>query len=346
MNLHVNVGEGYDIIIEKGCMQHCGSLIRTVTKATKAVILSDSNVAPLYAEGVKSALTDNGFEVFLFTFPAGERSKTFATIGEILNFTAEKGLTRGDVIVALGGGVTGDMAGVTASIYLRGIHFIQIPTSLLAMVDSSVGGKTGCDLPAGKNLTGSFWQPSLVLIDPLVLQTLPDRYYSDGLSEAIKAGAIKSKALFDRLCASDEDIIFESVDIKRAVVEADEKETGERKLLNFGHTLAHSIEKYYHFETVSHGEAVSIGMVLITKAAETKGLTRKGTAEKLKALLQKNNLPVTCEIPLENIIPLCFNDKKRLFDTISLVLLKDIGDSFIYDIKVDNLNDFLMEGNQ
>ena len=235
--LTVNVGKTYEIIIEKGIMQECGAYIKKVSSAKKVCVITDSNVAPLYLDRVVSDLEKEGYEVFSFIFKAGESSKTTAVIVEMVEFLAEKGLTRKDLVVALGGGVCGDMAGFAAAIYLRGIDFVQIPTTLLSQVDSSVGGKTGVDLPQGKNLCGAFHQPILVLIDPLALHTLSDHYFSDGMGEVIKAGCIKSAQLFEKIENKDvkeniEEIIFECVDIKRGVVERDEKEQGERALLN------------------------------------------------------------------------------------------------------------------
>ncbi len=271
--LTVNVGKTYEIIIEKGIMQECGAYIKKVSSAKKVCVITDSNVAPLYLDRVVSDLEKEGYEVFSFIFKAGESSKTTAVIVEMVEFLAEKGLTRKDLVVALGGGVCGDMAGFAAAIYLRGIDFVQIPTTLLSQVDSSVGGKTGVDLPQGKNLCGAFHQPILVLIDPLALHTLSDHYFSDGMGEVIKAGCIKSAQLFEKIENKDvkeniEEIIFECVDIKRGVVERDEKEQGERALLNFGHTIGHGIEKLHNFSGVSHGEAVGIGMLMISEIGE------------------------------------------------------------------------------
>ncbi len=285
--LTVNVGKTYEIIIEKGIMQECGAYIKKVSSAKKVCVITDSNVAPLYLDRVVSDLEKEGYEVFSFIFKAGESSKTTAVIVEMVEFLAEKGLTRKDLVVALGGGVCGDMAGFAAAVYLRGIDFVQIPTTLLSQVDSSVGGKTGVDLPQGKNLCGAFHQPVLVLIDPLALHTLSDHYFSDGMGEVIKAGCIKSAQLFEKIENKDvkeniEEIIFECVDIKRGVVERDEKEQGERALLNFGHTIGHGIEKLHNFSGVSHGEAVGIGMLMISEIGEKAGLTEKGTADKMQ----------------------------------------------------------------
>ena len=244
--LRVNVGAGYDIFIEKGLLSSCGEYIKKVTDAKKVCVISDTNIFPIYGDKVCQSIEEQGFEVLTYVFEAGEASKTTATVISMVEFLAQNELTRGDIVVALGGGVCGDMAGFAAAIYLRGIDFVQIPTSLLAQVDSSVGGKTAVDLPQGKNLCGSFHQPVLVIIDPDTLDTLTPHFFSDGMAEAIKTGCIKSAPLFDRIEKEDakdfiEDMIFDCVSIKAGVVERDEKEHGERALLNFGHTAGHSI---------------------------------------------------------------------------------------------------------
>lgn len=341
--LTVNVGKTYEIIIEKGIMQECGTYIKKVSSAKKVCVITDSNVAPLYLDRVVSGLEKEGYEVFAFIFKAGESSKTTAVIVEMVEFLAEKGLTRKDLVVALGGGVCGDMAGFAAAVYLRGIDFVQIPTTLLSQVDSSVGGKTGVDLPQGKNLCGAFHQPVLVLIDPLALHTLSDHYFSDGMGEVIKAGCIKSAQLFEKIENKDvkeniEEIIFECVDIKRSVVERDEKEQGERALLNFGHTIGHGIEKLHNFSGVSHGEAVGIGMLMISEIGEKAGLTEKGTADRIKAVLEKYNMKTSDNHSAESIIEAMQSDKKRTLNGINFVMLKSIGNSFIYPVENEKIN--------
>ena len=343
--LFVNTGKPYSILIESGLLRDSGRLIRSVTEAQKAVIVTDSNIDKLYTQTVADSLINSGFEVCIYTFSAGESSKSISTVNEMLRFTAKMKLTRKDIIIALGGGVTGDMAGFAASIYMRGINFVQIPTSLLAQIDSSVGGKTGVDLPEGKNLCGTFWQPILVIVDPNVLGTLPERYFADGLGEAVKYGCIKSRSLFERLEKEDaneflEDLICECVDIKRDIVEKDEREKGERKLLNFGHTFGHALEKYYDYKTLSHGEAVGIGMVLATKASEMNGITEKGTADRIINLLKKLNLPFSDKAPMGDLLLAASNDKKSNGSGIDFIFLKSIGESFIYPIENKKINEF------
>lgn len=342
--LTVRVGGGYDILIEKGIIKDCGEYIKGVTKGKKIAVISDTNVAPLYLDTVKNSLEKADFAVYDSIFPAGESSKTTETVVKMVEYLADCGLTREDTVVALGGGVCGDMAGFAAAIYLRGIKFIQIPTTLLSQVDSSVGGKTGVDLPQGKNLCGAFHQPSLVLIDPNVLDTLPEHYFKDGMGEVIKYGCIKSAELFERIekedvKASIEDIIFECVDIKRGVVERDEKEAGERALLNFGHTAGHGIEKLHNFTGVSHGEAVGIGMLMISEAGERAGLTQAGTADRIKNVLEKYGLATKDENSVEDIVGAMYNDKKRTGSGIKFIMLKAIGESFIHPVENEKIGE-------
>lgn len=343
--LFVNAGSGYEILIEKGLISSCGKYIKDISGAKKVCVVSDTNVFPLYSDAVLPELEAQGFEVFTYVFPAGESSKKADTVLGIVEFLAENGLTRNDLVIALGGGVCGDMAGFAAAIYLRGIDYIQIPTTLLAQVDSSVGGKTAVDLPQGKNLCGAFHQPELVLIDPETLNTLPEKYFSDGMAEAIKTGCIKSRTLFEKIENQNakeiiEDIILECVTIKAGVVERDEKEKGERALLNFGHTAGHAIEKLHNFETVSHGEAVGIGMVIVSSAAENAGVTKAGTANRIAAVLKKYNLPVEDENSLLSIVSAMNSDKKRTGTSTKFIVLKDIGEGIIYPVDNDKIKDF------
>ena len=340
--LTVNVNPKYDILIEKGLLSKAGELVKTVLTGKKLALISDTNVYPLYGESVKASLEAQGYAVYEYVFRAGEVSKKPQTVLDMVEFMADKGMTRGDGVVALGGGVCGDMAGFAASIFLRGIDFVQIPTTLLSQVDSSVGGKTGVDLPQGKNLCGAFHQPRLVIIDPNVLDTLTDHFFADGMGEVIKYGCIKSPSLFARLENENpkdfiEDLIFESVDTKRIVVENDEKEHGERALLNFGHTCGHAIEKLWNFETVSHGEAVGIGMVMIAKAGENIGITEQGTADRIKRLLEKYSMKTEDIHPVAEIISAMNADKKRTDTGIKFAMISKIGESFIKSVPMEDI---------
>ena len=332
-----------EIYIENGLLSKVGELTKTVLKGKKIALISDTNVYPLYGENIKNQLENEGYKVFTYIFKAGEASKNTRELIKIVEFMAENELTREDGAVALGGGVCGDMVGFAASVFLRGIKFVQIPTSLLAQVDSSVGGKTAVDLPQGKNLCGAFHQPSLVIIDPDVLKTLSHHFFSDGMGEVIKYGCIKSASLFEKLESGDvkdnlTEIITECVSIKRQVVENDEKEHGERALLNFGHTCGHAIEKLWNFETVSHGEAVAIGMVMITRAGENLGITEKGTTDRLIKVLEKNDLKISDTHTDKDIISAMNGDKKRTGTGIKFVMINKIGSSFINPIKYEDIN--------
>lgn len=344
MRLYIDLGKhGYPIYIENGILNHAVDYISETFSGKKIMIISDDNVYPLYGKHLKGVLSEH-FECQELVLPHGESTKAFSILPTIYGALLDARLSRSDLVIALGGGVIGDMAGFAAASYLRGVKLIQIPTSLLAQVDSSVGGKVAIDLPQGKNLVGAFYQPALVLIDPLVLDTLPERFVHDGMSEVIKYGCIKDAQLFSFLekCCSFEnlkpnmtEIIGRCVDIKRSVVEADQFDTGERMLLNFGHTLAHAIEQYYHYERESHGEAVAIGMYQITHLAEEKGLSPVGTSERIHRVIKTHGLPSTCGLPLMNLMDSVTLDKKNLDGRLNLVLLHDIGDSYIYPASLE-----------
>ncbi len=344
--VRVNTDKPYDIMIERGLIKNVGPLIKNVTSASRVTVISDTNVGKFYVGDVISSLEKCGFITSLFTYGAGEKSKNLNTISNMYYHMADFKMSRKDIVVALGGGVCGDMAGFAAATYMRGIDFVQIPTSLLAQVDSSVGGKTGVDIPSGKNLVGAFHQPRLVIIDPDTLDTLPEYYYNDGMAEVIKYGCIKDKALFETLESKNaadiiEDVIERCVSIKRDVVVRDEKEAGERMLLNFGHTIGHSLEKIYNFDSLSHGQAVAIGMVMITKASEQDGITETGVSERLINLLKKYKLPVSDDASIRKIAKFCEGDKKAGAGSVNLVLLKKLGDSFIKKTELKELESFI-----
>lgn len=342
----VQTGKPYDIFIERGILDSCGEYVKRLSKAEKVTVITDTNVAPHYQWRVLNSLEKSGFNVTSHIFKAGEESKNLSTIAEMYKTLADFRMTRKDIVLALGGGVTGDMAGFAAATYLRGIDFIQVPTSLLAQVDSSVGGKTGVDLPQGKNLVGAFHQPVAVLIDPDTLNTLPDTFICDGMAEVIKYGCIKDAEFFKSLEEHNaldriEDVIEVCVSIKRDVVNRDEREAGERMLLNFGHTLGHAIEKIYDFKGISHGMAVAVGMVLIAKAGEKQGITEVGTADRIANLCQKYGLPTTDSAGFEEMAQAAAGDKKTSGSSINLVLLSKIGESFTKKIKLDELLGFI-----
>jgi 3-dehydroquinate synthase len=345
--LTVNTARPYDIMIDRGLLEKAGALSRGVNAGERALIVTDSNVAPFYASRVVASFDAAGYQADVFIFPAGEESKRLTTISEIYARLAKNRLTRGDLLVALGGGVTGDMTGFAAATWLRGIDFVQIPTTLLAQVDSSVGGKTGVDIPDGKNLVGAFWQPVLVLADTDTLDTLPREVLTDGMAEVIKTAAIKDLCLFEMLenrdmdGANREPIISRCIDIKRGVVERDERESGERKLLNFGHTLGHALEKHYRYTGLTHGFGVAVGMAAVTAASEKQGLTAVGTASRLAALLKKYQLPISDPAPQSEYLSAVLLDKKMAGSKIDIVLLREIGNAFVHPMEVTLLSSFL-----
>ncbi|MCI9604930.1 MAG: 3-dehydroquinate synthase [Ruminococcus sp.] len=338
MKLIVDLKENsYPIYIENGILKHAADYISQVFTGKRIMILSDDQVYPLYGHGLKDALSS--YECHTLVLPHGEQTKSFQTLPLIYSAMLEAKISRSDLVIALGGGVIGDLAGFAASSFLRGVRLVQIPTSLLAQVDSSVGGKTAVDLPQGKNLVGAFYHPRLVLIDPDVLDTLPRRFIHDGMGEVIKYGCIKDPLLFhtlkkhgsfENLKGQLASVICRCVDIKRAVVEADQFDTGERMLLNFGHTLAHTIEQYFHYGRESHGEAVAIGMYQITKLAGEKGLTPAGCAESIREVLDAYGLPHECGVSLSDLTAAITLDKKNLNNRLNVVLLHEIGDSYVY----------------
>ena len=340
MVIEIKTDKPYEVIVEDGVLDRAGEKIAPLVRpGSRAMIVSETNVFPIYGERLKASLEKAGIHTAEFVFEAGEPQKQLSTVMQIYEALAENDFTRSDIIVTLGGGVAGDMGGFAAATFLRGIDFVQVPTSLLAQVDASVGGKTGVDLPFGKNLVGAFHQPRLVLADPQTLSTLPDAYFTDGMGEVIKYGCIWDADLFKNLEAhtSFEDlkkdlteVIYRCVDIKRIVVEHDQFDTGERMLLNFGHTLAHTIEQHYHYTRESHGEAVAIGMYQITKIAEEMGLTNPGEAEHIRKVLDIYGLPHKCDLMLHDLIRAIALDKKNLGGKLNVVLLKEIGKSYTY----------------
>lgn len=340
MELKVDLKErSYPIIIEKGIISRVSEEIKKVYKGKKIFIITDDNVNKYYGVKISEQLENSDFEVKVLSLKPGEETKNFNTLPIVYNELLNFNLTRSDLIIALGGGVIGDLAGFVASTYLRGVDFIQIPTSLLAQVDSSVGGKVAVDLERGKNLVGSFYHPKFVLIDPEVLNTLENRFFIDGMAEVIKYGCIKDAEFFNylekmennqQLINNMEVVIHKCCNIKREVVENDEKDKGERMLLNFGHTLGHAIEQHYNYIKYSHGEGVAIGMYIISRISEDKGLTKKGTAKRIKDILVKYNLPYEMDVNVEDILEAINLDKKKLGKDLNLIILKEIGSSEIY----------------
>lgn len=343
MKLEVKTARPYSVVIEKGLIDRVGQEAVSFRKpGTKALIVSDSNVFPIYGQRVKASLENAGFVVKEFVFAAGEGSKQISTVCQMYQALAENDFTRTDFIVALGGGISGDMGGFAAATYLRGIDFLQVPTSLLAQVDASVGGKTGVDLPFGKNLVGAFHQPMAVLADPDTLHTLPEHFFRDGMGEVIKYGCIADSTLFAELESGTgmedlERVLVRCVSCKRDVVEEDTQDTGRRMILNFGHTFGHALEKLHDFQGLTHGEAVGIGMVMACRVGERLGVTQQGTADRVEKVLARYGLPTQDQFHWEQVVDATALDKKSDGAVLRLILLSRIGESLIYPITREEL---------
>lgn len=346
--VHIHVSRSYDVQIGSDTLDSIGVQAAKLNTPGKAAIISDSTVWPLYGSRVEASLLGAGFQPVHFVFPSGESSKNIETYTQILNFLAENQLTRSDNIIALGGGVTGDMAGFAAATYLRGIPFIQIPTTLLAMVDSSVGGKTAIDLPIGKNLVGAFYQPSLVLCDIRTLETLPEEIFRDGCAEVIKYGILYDSALFSHLEEKGlgfdrEAVITRCVELKRDVVTEDEFDTGARMKLNLGHTIGHGVEARSNF-TVSHGQAVAIGMSIVAKATAACRECDPEIRDRIIGILKFFGLPVSTDYTPAELYQSALSDKKRMGGTVNLIVPKTIGSCVIRKTPVENLESFIKAG--
>ena len=328
-------GREYDILIERGLLARAGTLCKAaLPRARKLAVVTDANVGPLYAQQVKTSLEQAGFAVQVTTLPAGEHTKCMENLSALWESFMTFGLTRTDAVVALGGGVIGDLAGFAASTVLRGVDFVQIPTTLLAQVDSSVGGKVAIDLKAGKNLAGAFWQPKLVLMDPDVLNTLDDKTFADGMAEVIKYGCIRDGAFFAfleqhpsraKIMAEIEYILYTCCNLKQEVVIEDERDTGVRMLLNFGHTVGHAYELAGNYELWTHGQAVAAGMVKAARLGLALGVTPDGTPQRITALLERFGLPTAIDCTHRQYADAIGLDKKGSGENISLILLEAVG---------------------
>ncbi|MCM1298141.1 MAG: 3-dehydroquinate synthase [Firmicutes bacterium] len=348
ITVSVNASKKYDIFIGSGLLNQCGELISKAEGSKKCAIVTDDIVDGFYGEKTVEILEKSGFTVSKYVIPNGEASKSHEQLIAIYNFLTERDITRTDFLIALGGGVVGDLTGFCAATYLRGIDYIQIPTTLLAQVDSSVGGKTAVNIKAGKNLIGAFKQPSMVIADTDTLSTLSDEIFADGMGEVVKYGMIRSKSLFEKLAKGNprsfiEEIIAECVEIKRDVVQNDEFDTGERMILNFGHTFGHAIEKSAGYGVIPHGKAVAIGMYMMTAAAEKQGSAQKGTAETLKKCLEANSLPYKYDISPEKLYSLSIGDKKRTSNKIRVVICPCAGSCNIVTMTLEEYKSFLRQ---
>ena len=344
----VRVWPPYDVLIGGGLLGRCGDYLASLLGQRKIAVLTDGTVAPLYLGAVTAALEDAGFVVCSHVFPAGEGHKNLSTLGALLEFLASEHLTRTDCVAALGGGVVGDMAGFAAAVYLRGIRYVQLPTTLLAAVDSSVGGKTAVDLTAGKNLAGAFCQPAAVVCDTDCLKTLPPDVFADGAAEAIKTGVLSDEGLFalfedGTLTADPGAVIARCVAYKAGVVERDEKEQGERKLLNLGHTVGHAIEQCSGFR-IPHGHAVAAGLAITARSAERLGWARVPIARRIAGCLAENHLPTGTGFTAEALARAALLDKKRTGGEITLVIPLEIGQCTLKTLPVTELTAVIAAG--
>ena len=341
--ISVKATREYDICIGRGILAGIGDMISPILGKCRLAVLTDSNVDALYGSTMMEYLASAGYDAYKYVIPAGEASKCAENLLAFLNFLAQEQLTRSDAVVAFGGGVVGDLGGLSASLYLRGVKYIQVPTTLLAAVDSSVGGKTAIDIPAGKNLVGSFYQPSLVCCDTALMDSLPTDIYRDGCAEVIKYGMILDAGLYDTLHTipfDREAVVTRCVEIKRDVVQQDEFDNGVRGLLNFGHTFGHAIEKLSDFG-VSHGEAVAKGMVIAARIAPLCGLCN--VADELSTLLLQYGFDITCGYSANEIYNALLSDKKRRGGNISVILPRAIGECVLYDMPVEELKGLLQK---
>lgn len=340
--VNVKTSDPYDVLIGRGLLDRAGAETAVRLAGRNVLIVSDENTAPLYLSRAERSFREAGFSTGSFVFPAGEDHKSLATVEKALLAADRQGLTRSDLFAALGGGVIGDMTGLAAALYMRGVEFVQIPTTLLAMVDASVGGKTAVNLSSGKNLCGTFHQPALVICDPDTLRSLPEEVFAEGMAEVIKHGAIGGEKALDRISAGGdiERIIAENVRIKSDVVSRDEFENGIRQVLNFGHTFGHGIEKLSGF-SIYHGEGVSIGMMIAAFTAERTGKCPKGIYDELRGLLIRAGLPVTTRFTSGQIAEAALNDKKRRGEYLTVVLPEARGKCALHKIPVSELKDLI-----
>ena len=342
-------GREYQIEIQRGLLDQAGERCRALLpRARKLAVVTDSHVLPLYLERTADSLKRAGFQVRCCSVPAGEAAKRPEQLVLLWEKMMDFGMTRTDGVVALGGGVVGDLAGFAAATILRGVDFVQIPTTLLSQVDSSVGGKVAIDLAHGKNLAGAFCQPAAVICDTDCLKTLPPDVFADGAAEAVKTGVLSDEALFalfedGTLTADPGEVIARCVAYKAGVVERDEKEQGERKLLNLGHTVGHAIEKCSGY-VIPHGHAVAAGLAVIARAAEALGWTEESLAARITACLSKNGLPTGTDYSAEALAEAALSDKKRAGGDITLVVPRKIGHCELRKVPVADLLPIIRAG--
>lgn len=351
MIININTEKQYNIEIKKHLLDEVGVKLLSFKRLSKVCIITDINVHKLYTKQLTDNLANTGFEVHKIVFDSGESTKSFEHLQQIVNYLADEGFTKSDLLIALGGGVIGDITGFAASIYQRGMDYIQIPTTLLSAVDSSVGGKTAIDLHAGKNLVGTFWQPTAVYFDTATLETLPKKELQNGLSEIIKAGVILDKSILEILDNNKpanlgmvlEELIIKSIEVKKKIIEIDERESGIRQVLNLGHTIGHAIEKCSNFN-ISHGQAVAIGLFAMTRIGESKGWSNEHMSDFLAKIYEKYQFDLSCPFTYKQLAKAAYADKKRHGEIITLAIPKVLGQCTLKDIHYSHIEDLFKIG--
>ena len=346
--IHVPVSHPYEVCIESGCLPRLGAELAQLHKSCTVAVISDDTVMPLYGAVVEESLRQAGFTVVSYAIPSGESAKNLTTYGEVLTFLAQNRLSRSDLALALGGGVVGDLTGFVAATYCRGIGYVQVPTTLLSAVDSSVGGKTAVDLSVGKNLVGAFHQPLLVWCDPETLSTLPESTLRDGWAEVIKYGLLGDADFFARLLREGSSgdlsaVIARCVEMKRDIVCEDEFDRGLRQLLNLGHTFGHAVENCSNY-ALGHGHCVAIGMAMMARAAQVRGLCSADTVAAVEEILTAYGLPTASPYGAEELQRAVFSDKKILGGAISLVVPCRVGECVLHKVPAAELPQWLWDG--
>ncbi|HHX72944.1 MAG TPA: 3-dehydroquinate synthase [Clostridiales bacterium] len=348
-SVSVKTASPYVVKIGPKLLEQTGAEVKAILSAEKICVVTDDTVKALYLETVKESLEAAGFSVCVYSIPSGEASKNWEVLGRLLEFLAESGLTRSDAVLALGGGVVGDLAGFAAAVYQRGIVYVQLPTTFLAAIDSSVGGKTAVDLAAGKNLAGAFHQPKLVLCDTDTFDTLSPEIFADGAAEAVKYGVLMGEELFNQTAnlqgKATPKLVAQCVEAKAHIVEQDEKDGGIRNLLNLGHTFGHAMEKESGFR-LTHGHAVAMGLAMMARAAERKGFLEAEVRGKIENALLQNGLPITCDFPAEVIFKAALGDKKRRGGKLTLVVPFGLGDCRLMPVPAEEVYDWITLGKE
>lgn len=349
ISVPIHTAPPYTVFVGSGLLDRCGEASASLSGCRRAAVITDTTVGPLYLPGVERSLRRAGLTVCSYLYPAGESAKTLSTLSGILEFLAEHRLTRTDCVLALGGGVCGDLAGFAAGCYLRGIRFLQLPTSLLAAVDASVGGKTAVNLPQGKNLAGLFHQPSAVLCDTDCLCSLPETELSCGAAEAVKTGVLAGEELFSLLEGGFPpdwtEVIARCVACKGQIVDSDPEEHGPRRLLNLGHTMGHAVELCSGF-SIPHGQAVAMGLACAARAARRLGWTEEPCAGRISAALEQFRLPVLPPFSAAELAAAAQTDKKRAGDSVTLIIPARIGKCELRTIPLTELEAFFSAGTE